>query len=104
MCAGGQFVMAETGASSPEVHSNGAAVASVNGHISGAIKWFDAAKGYGFIVPFSGQRDVFLHVKELRRSGIIALNDGAPVSFKCNEGPKGPFATEIKVLPGNGAG
>ena len=72
--------------------------------IDGSIKFFDAAKGYGFIKRTDGGRDVFLHVKELRRSGIIALNDGAPVNFRCNPGEKGPFATEIKVLPCNPTG
>lgn len=81
------------------VQANG----GTEGRADGSIKWFDAAKGYGFI-QLDGKPDVFLHVKEMRKSGIIALNDGAAVSFKCNAGPKGPFATDIKVLPGTPAG
>jgi CspA family cold shock protein len=67
----------------------------------GLIKWYDPNKGYGFIKLPDG-KDVFLHVKELRKSGITGLNDGAVVSFKFNQSPKGKglFATEIKVLPG----
>lgn len=67
----------------------------------GLVKWFDPNKGYGFIKLPDG-KDVFLHVKELRKSGITGLNDGAVVSFKFNKGTKGNglFATEIKVLPG----
>jgi CspA family cold shock protein len=65
----------------------------------GTVKWYDPNKGYGFIVNSDG-KDVFLHVKELRRSGVVALNDGAFVNFMCQQGPKGLFATEIKVLPG----
>jgi cold shock protein len=68
---------------------------------SGTVKWFDPNKGYGFIKLPDG-KDVFLHVKELRKSGITGLNDGAVVSFKFNKNTKGKglFATEIKVLPG----
>jgi cold shock protein len=72
--------------------------------IGGRLKWYDPAKGYGFITPTTGERDVFLHVKELRRSGIVALNDGAALQFRCQSGPKGPYATDLKVLPGNGTG
>ena len=66
--------------------------------LSGSIKWFDPNKGYGFIQPEGAVGDVFLHVKELRKSGITGLNDGAHVSFRCNKGVKGLFATDIKVL------
>lgn len=66
---------------------------------SGKIKWYDPNKGYGFIELTDGKGDVFLHVKELRKSGIVALNDGALVNFTSNKGPKGIFATDIKVLP-----
>jgi len=72
--------------------------------ITGTLKWYDAAKGYGFIKRTDGERDVFLHVKELRKSGIIALNDGANLQFQCTDGNKGPYATGIKILPGNGMG
>jgi cold shock protein len=66
--------------------------------LTGSIKWFDPNKGYGFIKPEGGAGDVFLHVKELRKSGITGLNDGAHVSFMCNQGDKGLFATDIRVL------
>ena len=77
------------------------AAAPANGVLTGSLKWFDAAKGYGFIKLDDGKPDVFLHVKELRKSGIIAINDGVMLSFKANDNPKGKglFATEIKVLP-----
>jgi CspA family cold shock protein len=91
--------MTETGAVSPENNTNPTA----NGASSGRLKWFDAAKGYGFIEAAASQRDVFLHVKELRKSGIITLNDGVSVSFKCNDGPKGPFATDVRVTQPNPA-
>ena len=80
--------------------SNGA---TVGGPVSlpsqGKVKWFNADKGYGFIELPESASDVFLHVKELRKSGIIALNDGTPVSFTAIKGPKGMYATDIKALP-----
>ena len=64
----------------------------------GSVKWFDTNKGYGFIQLDGGGADIFLHVKELRKCGILALNDGAPVSFTAVKGQKGFYATDIKVL------
>ena len=77
--------------------------AEIVGEMLGMIKWFDPAKGYGFIQINDGKekKDVFLHVKELRRSGIVALNDGTEVSFTAKKGEKGLFATQVKALPGN---
>jgi len=63
---------------------------------SGKIKFFDPEKGYGFI-DVGAEKDVFIHVKELRKSGIVALNDGAQVSFTAVTGPKGLYATDIKI-------
>jgi|ERR1700721_607727 len=68
-----------------------AAVAS-----EGSLKWYNAEKGYGFIESPVG--DVFLHIKELRKSGVLAVADGAMLAFMRNKGPKGLFATGIKVL------
>jgi CspA family cold shock protein len=48
---------------------------------TGTVKFFNAAKGYGFIAPEGGGNDVFVHVSELERSGIHTLNDGERVSF-----------------------
>lgn len=63
---------------------------------SGEIKWFDSVKGYGFIKQSTGE-DVFIHINELRKSGVKAVMEGAKVSFTPNSGPKGAFATNIKV-------
>ena len=57
--------------------------------IAGAIKWFDVSKGYGFIVPDSGQGDVLLHVTTLRRSGFQTAHEGARVVCEAQRGPKG---------------
>lgn len=74
-------------------HSNAVAYPS-----TGKIKWFNAEKGYGFIMVPELDTDIFLHVKELRKSGIVALIDGTTVSFVSNKGVKGLYATDIKVL------
>ena len=67
---------------------------------SGIVKWFDTNKGYGFIQLNGGGANIFLHVKELRKCGILALNDGAPVSFTAIKGPKGYYATRyLKPSP-----
>jgi CspA family cold shock protein len=79
--------------------SNGVAADEVVGSLSGAVKWYNAEKGYGFIEVPDSEGDIFLHVKELRKSSIIALNDGASVSFTAMKGKKGLYATDIKVLP-----
>lgn len=47
----------------------------------GTVKWFNAIKGFGFIQPESGSKDVFVHVSALERAGIHQLNDGQTVSF-----------------------
>ena len=48
---------------------------------NGTVKWFNATKGFGFIQPESGSRDVFVHVSALERAGIRQLDDGQAVSF-----------------------
>jgi len=57
--------------------------------ISGAIKWFDVAKGYGFIVPDGGGSDVLLHVTTLRRDGFQAANEGARIVCEALQRAKG---------------
>lgn len=48
---------------------------------SGTVKWFDAKKGYGFIAPDEGGKDIFVHITALEKAGIAALNDGQKVTF-----------------------
>jgi CspA family cold shock protein len=63
--------------------------------ISGVIKWFDAAKGYGFIVPDNGMADVLVHVSCLRRDGYQTAYEGARISCEALDRPKGLQAFRI---------
>jgi CspA family cold shock protein len=65
---------------------------------TGTVKFFNGAKGYGFIAPEGGGNDVFVHVSELERSGIHSLNEGDRVSFDAKMDPKKgkPNAVNIK--------
>lgn len=64
---------------------------------TGTVKWFDAGKGYGFITPDDGGKDLFVHHSEIQSSGYKTLNDGQKVEFEVGQGQKGPCAT--KVIP-----
>ncbi len=48
---------------------------------TGTVKWFNAAKGFGFIVPADGSKDVFVHISAVERAGMGTLNEGQKVSF-----------------------
>ncbi|HRO15835.1 MAG TPA: cold-shock protein [Paracoccus sp. (in: a-proteobacteria)] len=56
---------------------------------NGTVKWFNTTKGFGFIQPESGKRDVFLHVSALERAGLSAPADGQAVSFDLETGRDG---------------
>jgi len=56
---------------------------------SGTLKFFNAAKGFGFIAPADGGKDVFVHVSALEASGIAILNEGDKVSFVLEDDPRG---------------
>ncbi len=77
------------GLSSPSIDADGDERAVELFEISGAIKWFDVSKGYGFIVPDAGVGDVLLHVTTLRRSGFQTAHEGARIVCEAQKGPKG---------------
>lgn len=54
----------------------------------GTVKWFNATKGYGFIGPADGSKDVFVHINAVERSGLSGLKDGEKVSFELETDPK----------------
>ena len=62
----------------------------------GTVKWFDATKGFGFISPEDGSKDVFVHHSSISNGGGYAsLNEGQKVSFSIEQGAKGPAATNV---------
>jgi cold shock protein len=63
--------------------------------ITGKVKWFDDAKGYGFITRDEGG-DVFVHFSQIEGEGFRSLAEGQTVEFEVTEGPKGPLATDVK--------
>lgn len=65
---------------------------------SGTVKWFNADKGFGFITPDDGGKDLFVHHSEIQASGYKSLDDGQKVEFEVGQGQKGPCATNVKPL------
>ncbi|HTU55485.1 MAG TPA: cold-shock protein [Acetobacteraceae bacterium] len=58
----------------------------------GTVKWFNAQKGYGFIQPDDGSKDVFVHISAVERAGLGSLNEGQKVSFDIERGQQGKLA------------
>jgi CspA family cold shock protein len=56
---------------------------------TGTVKWFDATKGYGFITPEEGDKDVFVHISAVQASGLEGLNEGDKLSFELEEQKNG---------------
>ena len=64
----------------------------------GVVKWFSAEKGYGFITPDDGGKDLFVHFSEIQGSGYRSLDEGQRVNFESQEGAKGPQASNVYPL------
>ena len=64
----------------------------------GTVKWFNEEKGYGFITPESGGRDLFVHDSEISGEGFRRLREGDRVEFTIGQGQKGPNAQEVIVI------
>ena len=62
---------------------------------TGTVKWFDDAKGYGFIAPDDGGKDLFVHHTQILGEGFKTLAENAKVTFEQREGQKGPEATNV---------
>jgi CspA family cold shock protein len=62
---------------------------------TGTVKWFNDAKGYGFITPDEGGKDLFVHHSAISGSGFKSLTEGSKVEFEAAEGQKGPEAKNV---------
>lgn len=58
----------------------------------GVVKWFNPTKGYGFIAPEAGGKDIFVHISAVQRAGMRALNEGQKISFEVEEQQNGRAA------------
>lgn len=63
---------------------------------TGSVKWFNEAKGFGFISQDDGGKDVFVHFSAIQGSGFRTLTEGQKVSFDIQDGPKGPQAANVQ--------
>ena len=63
----------------------------------GTVKWFNPTKGYGFIQPDNGGKDVFVHISAVERAGLSTLNEGAKVSYEENENRGKVSAENLRV-------
>ncbi len=62
---------------------------------TGTVKWFNESKGFGFIAPSDGGKDVFVHFSAIQGSGFRTLAEGQAVEFEVEDGPKGPQASNV---------
>lgn len=65
---------------------------------TGIVKWFNEGKGFGFIAPDSGGKDLFAHFKEIQGTGFKTLLENQKVEFDVTQGQKGPQASNIRVV------
>ena len=64
---------------------------------TGTVKWFNATKGYGFIQPDGGGKDVFVHISAVERAGLSSLNEGAKISYEVQSNRGKEFAENLRV-------
>nr|CBA76349.1 cold shock protein [Arsenophonus nasoniae] len=66
--------------------------------VKGNVKWFNEAKGFGFITPEDGSKDVFVHFTAIKSEGFKTLAEGQKVEFDITEGEKGPSAINVVAI------
>jgi len=64
---------------------------------TGTVKWFNETKGFGFIAPKDGSKDVFVHHSAIASSGYRTLAEGQTVTYEVQDGPKGPQAANVQA-------
>ena len=64
---------------------------------TGTVKWFNESKGFGFITPDDGSKDVFVHFSAIASEGFRTINEGQKVTYEVEQGPKGPQAVNVQV-------
>ena len=64
---------------------------------TGTVKWFDESKGFGFITPSDGSKDVFVHFSAISGGGFKSLTEGQQVTYEVEQGPKGPQAKDVRT-------
>lgn len=65
---------------------------------TGTVKWFNDSKGYGFITPDEGSKDLFVHFSSIAGDGFKSLPEGVRVEFESREGQRGPEATSVSPV------
>jgi CspA family cold shock protein len=65
---------------------------------TGTVKWFNEGKGFGFIAPDTGGKDLFAHFKEIQGDGFKTLSENQRVEFEVTQGAKGPQASRIRAI------
>jgi CspA family cold shock protein len=66
--------------------------------ITGTVKWFNESKGFGFITPEDGSKDVFVHFSAIQGGGFKSLAEGQQVQFDVEQGQKGPSAVNVQTV------
>lgn len=66
--------------------------------IKGTVKWFNESKGFGFITPDDGSKDVFVHFAAIQEQGFKTLAENQRVQFSIDNGPKGPAAVNVTAI------
>jgi cold shock protein len=70
----------------------------MNNTLTGTVKWFNESKGFGFITPDDGSKDIFVHFSAIQDNGFKTLAEGQKVQFSIQDGAKGPSAVNVTAI------